>query len=48
MLWKRYSIFDYIIYQDSLLYLFNILTILHLQKLGVQANYFWGGNEQTD
>ena len=35
---------------DSLLHLFNTITILHLQKLSVQVltNYFWGGNEQTD
>lgn len=38
----------WLIYQDSLLHLFNTLTILQLQKLGVQTNHFWGRNEQTD
>ena len=38
-----------LIYQDSLLHLFNTITILKLQKLsGLTTNFFWGGNEQTD
>lgn len=37
----------WLIYQDSLLHLFNIRTILHLQKT-LATNYSWGGNEQSD